>query len=71
MESINSRHLSDLFVDIKNCIRRFDCLWVPNNLQLTVIIDVYNQIATRHPGYQKIISFIARNYYWLELKKMV
>ena len=71
IEDINTCHLSDLFVDIKNCIRRFNRLWVPDNLQLTVIRDVHDQIATRHPGYQKTISFIARNYYWPGLKKMV
>ena len=71
IEGINTRHFSDLFVDTKNCIRRFDRLWVPDNLQLTVIRDVHDQIATGHPGYQKTISLIARNYYWPGLKKMV
>ncbi len=71
IEGINTRHLSDLFVDTKNCIRRFDRLWVPDNLQLTVIRDVHDQMATEHPGYQKTISLIARNYYWPGLKKMV
>ena len=71
IEGINTRHLSDLFIDTKNCIRRFDRLWVPDNLQLTVIRDVHDQIATGHPGYQKTISLIARNYYWPGLKKMV
>ncbi len=71
IEGINTRHFSDLFVDTKNCIRRFDRLWVPDNLQLTVIRDVYDQIATGHPGYQKTISLITRNYYWPGLKKMV
>ncbi len=32
---------------------------------------VHNQIATGHPGYQKTMSFITRNYYWPGLKKMV
>ena len=71
IEDINTHHLLDLFVDTKNCIRRFDHLWVLDNLQLTVIRDVHDQIAIGHPGYQKIISFIARNYYWPGLKKMV
>ena len=71
IESINTRHLSNLFVDTKNCIRQFDRLWVPDNLQLTVIRDVHDQIATGHPGYQKTISLIAQNYYWPGLKKMV
>ena len=35
-----------------------------------VIRDVYDQIAIGNPGYQKIISFIIRNYYWLGLKKI-
>ena len=63
IKGTNTRHLSDLFVDTKNCICQFDCLWVPDNLQLTVIRDVHDQIATGHPGYQKTISLIARNYY--------
>ena len=42
IESINTCHLSDLFVDTKNCLRRFDRLWVSDNLQLTVIRDVYD-----------------------------
>ena len=71
IEGINTRHLSDLFIDTKDCIRQFNRLWVPDNLQLTVIRDVHDQIATGHPGYQKTISFICRNYYWPGLKKMV
>ena len=71
IESINTCHLSDLFIDTKDCIRQFNRLWVSNNLQLTVIRDVYDQIATGHPGYQKTISLISRNYYWPGLKKMV
>ena len=71
IEGINTYHFSNLFVDTKNCIRQFDRFWVPDNLQLTVIRDVHNQIATGHPGYQKTISLIARNYYWPRLKKIV
>ena len=71
IEGINTCHFSDLFVDIKNCIRQFDRFWVPDNLQLTVIRDMHDQIATGHLGYQKTISLIARNYYWPGLKKMV
>ena len=71
IEGINTRHLSDLFIDTKDCIHRFNYFWVPNNLELTVIRDVHDQIASGHPGYQKTISFIARNYYWPGLKKMV
>ena len=36
-----------------------------------IIRNVYNQIATRHPGYQKTINLITQNYYLPELKKMV
>ena len=71
IEGINTRHLSDLFIDTKDCIRQFNRLWVPDNLQLTVIRDVHDQIATGHPDYQKTISLIFRNYYWPGLKKMV
>ena len=71
IEGINTRHLSDLFVDTKNYIRRFDRLWVPDNLQLTVIRDVHDQIAIGYSGYQKTISLIAWNYYWPGFKKMV
>ena len=71
IEGINIRHFSDLFIDTKDYICQFNSLWVPDNLQLTVIRDVYDQIATGHPSYQKTISFISRNYYWPRLKKMV
>ena len=63
IESINTRYLSNLFVDTKNCFRQFDCPWVSDKLKLMVIRDVHDPIATRHPGYQKTISFIVRNYY--------
>ena len=36
-----------------------------------VIKEVHDQIATGHPGYQKTVSLITRNYYWPELKKLV
>ncbi len=36
-----------------------------------VIRKVHDQIVTSHPGYQKSISLITQNYYWLGLKKMV
>ena len=71
IEGINNRHLSDLFIHTKDCIRLFNRLWVLDNLQLMVIRDVHDQIAIGHPGYQKTISFISRNYYWAGLKKMV
>ena len=71
IEGIITRHLSDLSIGTNNCICQFNCLWVPDNLQLTVIRDVHDQIATEYPGYQKTVSLITRNYYWLRLKKMV
>ena len=71
IKSINTCHLSDLFIDIKDYIRRFNRVWVPDNLQLMVIKDVHNQIAIGHPGYPKTISLISQNYYWAGLKKMV
>ena len=67
----NNCYLSDLFIDIKDYIRGFNYLWVSDNLQLMVIRDVHDQIATKHLGYKKPINLIARNYYWPELKKMV
>lgn len=33
--------------------------------------DVHDQIATSEPDYQKTVSFITRNYYWLELIKII
>ena len=71
IEGINTRHFSDLFIDTQDCIRRFNRLWVSDNLQLTVIRDVHDQIPTGYPGYQKTISLISQNYYWPGLKKMV
>ena len=32
IESINIYHLSDLFINIKNCIHQFNRFWVPDNL---------------------------------------
>lgn len=63
IEGINICYLSDLFVDTKNCICRFDRFWIPDNLQLMVLRDVNNQIAIEHSGYYKTINFIALNYY--------
>ena len=71
IEGINTRHLSDISIDTKGCIRRFNRLWVPDHLQLMVIKEVHDQIATGHPGYQKTVSLITRNYYLPELKKLV
>ena len=71
IEGINTRHLLDLFIDTKDCIRQFNRLWVPDNLQLMVIRDMHNHMASGHPGYQKTISPTAWNYYWLGLKKIV
>ena len=71
IEGINTRHLLGLFIDAKDCICRFNHLWVSDHLQLMVIREVHDQIATGHPGYQKTVSLIARNYYWPELKKMI
>lgn len=36
-----------------------------------MIKDVYDLIAIKHSGYPKIINLIARNYYWLGLKKVI
>ena len=52
IESINTCYISDLFIDTKDCIHQFNCLWVPDNLQLTVIRDMHDQITSGHPGYQ-------------------
>lgn len=59
VEDINSCHFSDLLVDIKNDIRQFNCLQILDNLSLTMIRDMHNQIAKEDLDYQKIISFIA------------
>ena len=71
IEGIINHHLSDLSIDTSDCIYQFNRLWVPDNLQLTVIRAMHDQIAKGHLGYQKTVSFIARNYYWPRLKKMV
>ena len=67
----DSRHFSDLSIDSKNCIRRFGRLWVPEKLYLLVIREVHDQIAFGHPGRQKTISLLARNYYWPKMKDTV
>ena len=51
IEDINTRHLSNLFIDAKNCIYRFNRLWVPSNLQLMMIKNIHDQIATGHLSY--------------------
>ena len=71
IEGINTRYLSNLLIDTKDCICQFNRFWVPDNLQLTVIRDVHDQIATRHPSYQKTINLVTRNDYWPGLKKIV
>ncbi len=70
-KEIDSRHFSDLSVDLKNCIRRFGRLWVPESLYLPVIREVHDQIASGHPGRQKTISLLVRNYYWPKMKNTV
>ena len=64
-------HFSDLFIDTNNGICQFNRLWITDNLQLTVIRDINDQIATDYPSYQKTVSFIAQNYYLPGLKKIV
>ena len=58
IEGINTRHLSDISIDTKGCIRQFNRFWVPDHLQLMVIKEVHDQIATGYPGYQKTVSLI-------------
>ncbi len=71
IENINTCYFSDLFIDTRGCICWFNRFWVPDHLQLMVIREVHDQIAIGHPGYQKTVSLITRNYYWPGLKKMV
>ena len=70
-KEIDSRHFSDLSVDSENCIRRYGRLWVPESFYLLVIREVHDQIASGHPGRQKTISLLARNYYWPKMKDTV
>lgn len=71
IENPKTCHVSDVLITTNNFICQFNWLWVLDNLQLTMIRDVYDQIATRYPGYQKTISFIAWDYYCPGLKKMI
>ncbi len=71
IKEIDSRHFFDLSVDSKNCIRQFGRLWVPESLYLSVIREVYDQIAFGHPGRQKTISLLVCNYYWPKMKDIV
>lgn len=54
-------HLSDLFFDENDYNYQFDYCPVSDNLKLMMIKDVYHQILTKHPSYQKIIIFIILN----------
>lgn len=49
-EEINARHFSDLSVDLDNCIRQFNWLWVLKELYLLLIREVHDQVASGHPG---------------------
>ncbi len=62
IENINTCHLSDLLIDIRNCIHQFDCLWVTNHLQLMVLKEKHDQIVIGHPGYQKTMRLITWTY---------
>lgn len=42
IKEIITYYLSDLSIDINNCIYQFNCFWVSNNLYLTVIKDRYD-----------------------------
>ncbi len=42
IKSINTRHLSDLSIDTKGGICRFNRLWVPDYLQLMVIREIHD-----------------------------
>ena len=70
-EKINPCHISDLSIDDNRCFRRFNRFWIPKNLYLLVINERHDQIAAGYPSYQKKISLITQNYYWLELKKII
>ena len=59
IEHINIFYLSNLSIDINNYICQFNCFWVLDNLQLTIIRDVHDQITTSYPSYQKIVILIA------------
>ncbi len=71
IKKIDSRHFSDFSVDSENCIRWFGRLWVLESLYLSVIREVYDQITSGHPGWQKTISLLLRNYYWPKIKDIV
>ena len=70
-KKIALRHFSDLSVDSENCICRFGRLWVPESLYLSVIRELYDQIACGHPDHQKIFCLLACNYYWPKMKDTV
>ena len=70
-KEIDSRHFSNLSVDLENYISRFGWLWVPESLYLPVIREVHDQIASGHPSWQKTISLLVRNYYWPKMKDII
>lgn len=51
IKDINTCHLSDLSLDTNNCISQFNYVLIPDNLQLMVIRDIHDQIATSYSGY--------------------
>lgn len=71
IKRINIYYFLDLSIDTNNYICHFNHFLISDNLQLMIIRDVHNQIATNDPSYQKLIRFIIKNYYWPGLKKLV
>ena len=56
-------HFSALLVDLENYICQFGRLWFPEGLYLSEIKEIYDQIASDYPCYQKTIRLLALNYY--------
>lgn len=59
IEDINTCHLANLSINIKDCIRRFNYLWVLDYLDFMIIRDMLNEIATSHVSYQETVGLEA------------
>ena len=63
IKNIITHHFSDLSINTNDYICQFNHFLLLDNLQLTVIRDMHDQIVTNYPSYQKTVSFITQNDY--------
>lgn len=71
IKEIDSCYFSDFLIDLENCIYQFSRLWLFKECYLFLIKEVYNQITSNHPDWQKTLSFLTYNYYLSKIKDIV